>query len=320
MNRFKSFFSSLTFTIGHVVHKYLYTGLSILVMAVAVWGLANFLSSNLMPALRNRDKLIAQSADARRSLVDARQAAEQSPADWRARLNNAQATLTASSNIFLPQTRIRPIIDALYQYAGESQVTIADMQTQPAASPTDSSLYNVTNIRLQVKGDSHQLVDFASRVKECSAKGFVVNSLRIIPDKTAALLTLDISLYASPMASEARPVAAPPTAPSISAGAMPTAPAAPTMQVSEPRVEPNPPPTVVPSFPTPTFMPIVPTLVPTPVPTVTPSTTTMYIVRTGDTMYSIARRFNTTVDAIKAANHLFSDQIRVGQVLVIPSH
>jgi LysM repeat protein len=43
-----------------------------------------------------------------------------------------------------------------------------------------------------------------------------------------------------------------------------------------------------------------------------------YTVRWGDTLFSIAQKFGTTVDAIKDANGLTSDFITVGQELIIP--
>ena len=43
-----------------------------------------------------------------------------------------------------------------------------------------------------------------------------------------------------------------------------------------------------------------------------------YVVETGDTLWSIAIRFGTTVEAIKARNGLTSDIIYKGQTLVIP--
>ncbi|TXC85853.1 LysM peptidoglycan-binding domain-containing protein [Metabacillus litoralis] len=55
-----------------------------------------------------------------------------------------------------------------------------------------------------------------------------------------------------------------------------------------------------------------------PVTEVTVSTTT-YKVLSGDSLSLIAKKFNTTVTAIKEENHLSSDMIYVGQVLVIPS-
>lgn len=43
-----------------------------------------------------------------------------------------------------------------------------------------------------------------------------------------------------------------------------------------------------------------------------------YTVQSGDTLWLIARRYGTTVDAIKNLNGLTSDQINIGQVLRIP--
>jgi LysM repeat protein len=45
----------------------------------------------------------------------------------------------------------------------------------------------------------------------------------------------------------------------------------------------------------------------------------IYIVRSGDTLTSIARQFGTTVQAIMTANNLTSTRILVGQRLVIPT-
>jgi len=49
------------------------------------------------------------------------------------------------------------------------------------------------------------------------------------------------------------------------------------------------------------------------------SSTGVYIVKAGDTLYSIARRYNTTVSAIRSLNGLTSNFIFVGQRLQIPS-
>lgn len=44
-----------------------------------------------------------------------------------------------------------------------------------------------------------------------------------------------------------------------------------------------------------------------------------YVVVSGDSLYSIARKYNTTVDEIKRLNNLTSNNLSIGQVLKIPS-
>ena len=48
-----------------------------------------------------------------------------------------------------------------------------------------------------------------------------------------------------------------------------------------------------------------------------PSTTTSYTVKPGDTLYSIAREYNTTVNNIKTLNNLITDLLTVGQILLL---
>ena len=47
------------------------------------------------------------------------------------------------------------------------------------------------------------------------------------------------------------------------------------------------------------------------------SETNAYIVKSGDNLYSIARRYNTTVDEIKRKNNLVSNNLSIGQSLII---
>ena len=50
-----------------------------------------------------------------------------------------------------------------------------------------------------------------------------------------------------------------------------------------------------------------------------PDSSNLYTVKRGDTLYSIASRFNTTVQAIKTLNNLTSNNLSIGQTLQIPS-
>ncbi len=49
------------------------------------------------------------------------------------------------------------------------------------------------------------------------------------------------------------------------------------------------------------------------------TTATTYTVKSGDSLWSIANQYGTSVDAIKQANQLTSNTLSIGQVLVIPS-
>ena len=46
--------------------------------------------------------------------------------------------------------------------------------------------------------------------------------------------------------------------------------------------------------------------------------TVQYVIRPGDSLWLIARKYGTTVEAIQRQNNLTGDLIRVGQVLTIP--
>lgn len=55
------------------------------------------------------------------------------------------------------------------------------------------------------------------------------------------------------------------------------------------------------------------------IPSTSPSVN-YYTVQRGDSLYSIAKKFGTTVDKLKAANNMSSNLISIGQELVIPTN
>ncbi len=55
------------------------------------------------------------------------------------------------------------------------------------------------------------------------------------------------------------------------------------------------------------------------IPTTEENTQTTYTVKSGDTLYSIANRFNTTVQVLKSLNNLTSNILTIGQILKIPT-
>lgn len=48
--------------------------------------------------------------------------------------------------------------------------------------------------------------------------------------------------------------------------------------------------------------------------------TVKYTIKSGDTLYSIARKYGTTVDAIKNANNLSSNTLTIGKIIIIPNN
>ncbi|MDE6292376.1 MAG: LysM peptidoglycan-binding domain-containing protein, partial [Bacilli bacterium] len=57
----------------------------------------------------------------------------------------------------------------------------------------------------------------------------------------------------------------------------------------------------------------------TPIPPSTPSGEGTYTVKSGDTLYGIASKYNTSVDEIKKLNNLSSNTLTIGSVLKLPS-
>lgn len=44
-----------------------------------------------------------------------------------------------------------------------------------------------------------------------------------------------------------------------------------------------------------------------------------YVIRTDDTLEDLAKKFNTTIEAIKRVNNLITDDVSVGQIILIPN-
>lgn len=49
------------------------------------------------------------------------------------------------------------------------------------------------------------------------------------------------------------------------------------------------------------------------------ATSDEYVVKKGDTLYSIARKYNTSVDNLKSINNITTDSLAIGQIIKLPS-
>lgn len=194
---------------------------------------------------------------------------------------------------------------------------------QTASAQPTNDLFYVRAIRLSARGTTRQLVDFASRLREANTSGVVVNSFNILGNEATpqAILTMDVSLYVllGTSGTPGAPAPAPNPAPPTYATPMPVIP---SMTPSATSVAGALTLTLTPALtPTPTSK-VTATWTPTPTPVLAPSPTpkyVIYVVQAGDTLFSLARRYGTTVEAIMSLNHLSNSNIRVGQELLIPA-
>jgi LysM repeat protein len=305
------------------------TAVPVAIILLVVVGYGFFFITVLSPSLASSDKLTTQLANAQKSVSDSRKSPVSSPEQANAQLVSAKATLAKSLGVFLSDSDASGIIDALYQYSTTSGVVISNLQTQPATGQT--GLYSVSVMRLQVQGSSSKLIEFCSRIRETfSSQGFVINNLGITGgDQAVATLSMDVALYTTSANNTATPAAAismasgstsstnPPAQNPTAAPPQPTAP-------QQPTAPPSPIATSVPALPTlvltqPTAVPPSPTYaLPTPIPPSPPSTNQVYVVKQGDTLYSISVRYGVPMDAIGVANQLTSYSLKVGQSLQIP--
>ena len=51
----------------------------------------------------------------------------------------------------------------------------------------------------------------------------------------------------------------------------------------------------------------------------TQTTSGEYVVKKGDTLYSIAKKYNTSVDNLKSINNIITDSLAIGQIIKLPS-
>jgi LysM repeat protein len=281
--------------------------LAITLIVVSVLGYFGLLVAVIIPSLTSESSLTAQLSDGRRVLAGRQKTEAALPADAATRVADAQATLAGELGVFATEAQVSQVIDALYQNARASGVNVGDLQSQSKAG--SNALYQIVTIKVQAQGTSHQVLDFASRINQISANPVVVNTLAVQGGDAASTLTLEFSLYTSPFA-DSVPSSSDQPATVVPAEAQPGA------QTSTPDASAATPAPSATVTATPTSTPTA-TAVSTPTSSARPGYF-QYVVRRGDTLYSIARRYGTTVKVLMAANGMASPAIKVGQSLYIP--
>jgi len=181
--------------------------LSLLALVVMiVVGLADvfFVTSYIVPRLKERGDLQSQLVLAQEELDIARKAQAASPDELQKQVEAAQAKLDNVANIFLSDSQASEALNKLYRYAIESEVEITDLQTQPSPSEEEEKgAYDVGQFRLQASGILRNLVDFVSRIEEAALESFVISNVNITGDEEQRTLNMNIALYTSPYSSGA---------------------------------------------------------------------------------------------------------------------
>jgi LysM repeat protein len=264
--------------------------LSVGALCAVLLGYVFFFMASIRPGLDARDAFNGQLDNARQTLDAAEKLPAANPEDLKTQVAIAQATLSAATSLFLSEPQAAQLVPALYVYADAAHVSITDLQYLPVPTPSPKDISRVTSVRIQVQGTSQALIDFMSRIKESSSRGFVVNSFSLTGgDTNSAALILTVSFYTySPGVIDRSTTVAP-------AGNVVPLPASTATggRITTPTVAPRPGGTATPKL-------------------------IIHIVRTGDTLSTIARQYGTTVEAIIIANHLTNFNVTVGQQLAVP--
>jgi len=175
--------------------------LSLLALVVViVVGLANVLVvwKFILPAWQDKRELTSQLASAEKALNEALKAQQASPDELRKRIEAEQAKLNDAASAFLSDSQAAETLNRLYQYAADSRVEIASLQTQPTTEKAEKGAYDARAFWLQANGALPDLVDFISRIEEAALESFKITTVNIAEGEEQHSLYMDVTFYTSP--------------------------------------------------------------------------------------------------------------------------
>lgn len=182
---------------------------------------------NIVPHWRTYQDLQKQADDGKKA-VEAQIAESDPSADiaiLKRRIETNQTALVSNTDIFMSDAQADAILQKLYEYAKETNVEIANLQTQnsldangqstdptsrlkqpsgnnggQAAQPAPSvSAYAVRAIRITATGSVMDLMHFITHVREMGVAGIAASNLTIKDTDTGASLMMDLLVYTSPL-------------------------------------------------------------------------------------------------------------------------
>ena len=172
----------------------------------------------------------------------------------------------------------------------------------PTATPTPiPPFYQIRYLHLQAQGASQRLVNFMSRLQALQVMGVTINNLSMDGDPEWSTLTLDLALYVASLGK--RPQSAAQSKTTTNSIVIST----PIPQPTAPRLTPTP--YIV-------VLPFGSTRSPAQAPTT--ENLYLYLVKSGDTLYTLAERFHVPAQEIVNRNALTNFELTPGQKLLIP--
>jgi tetratricopeptide (TPR) repeat protein len=176
--------------------------LALVVVIVMVLANVLFAWKFVLPAWQDKREKASQLAAAQKELDEAIKVQQAGPDELRKQIEAAQAGLDDVANVFFSDSQAAEALNKLYQYAIESEVEIAGLETNPALEEEKDS-YDVSKFRLQAEGTLPHLVDFMTRIEEAVFESFVISGVSITEGEEQHTLSIDIALYTSPLSSGA---------------------------------------------------------------------------------------------------------------------
>ncbi len=220
--------SALFANLRNQLSKNLAMVLAVALIVIMVLGFLLFLTTSILPTLRERNEAAANLTDARQVLAKAQSQQSVTPADLQQQLVAAQTALTQSLGVFLPDYQASQIVDGLYQNARKAGVAVVDFQTEVVPAEGPKPLFTSIIARLRVQGPTYDLVRYLASLGETTVKGVVLNTVTITSSEVFANLMIDLTLFTSPYAPEqAIPTVAPGGVPPLAATQAASQPSAP---------------------------------------------------------------------------------------------
>jgi len=165
---------------------------SALIVGIAALLATALVGVTYLPQQRERESLASQLSAARETLWEYSTAGSLDE-----RLAAAEAELSAEQAYFPDKLSSAATLNSVLKLARESQVTIIDMNAQPARGEAiGNHTYSALSVHLQVAGSLPQVQEFVNRLQDGALKAVAIDEISITGMKESPTASLGFSVYA----------------------------------------------------------------------------------------------------------------------------